>query len=175
MKSQPPTLNGRDGRVHANSVEFGRWMLGVGAAAVAVAVISAQQQTPPAEQPQAPQQPSEIQLVINGEPGTPPRYAVPDFVALSPDAADIAKTLGKVLWDDLNFEREFYMIPRDTYSTIPAARTAEDVPFASWRELGADAVVFGTVQKTDANTVRVQVPAETATAEQYRLRFRVLP
>ena len=103
------------------------------------------------------QQPSEIQLVISGEPGTPPRYAVPDFVALSPDAADIAKTLGQVLWDDLNFEREFYMIPRDTYATIPVARTAEAVPFAAWRELGADAVVFGTVQKTDANTVRVQV------------------
>ena len=63
--------------------------------------------------------------MISGEPGTPPRYAVPDFVALSPDAADIAKTLGQVLWDDLNFEREFYMIPRDTYATIPAARTAE--------------------------------------------------
>jgi TolB protein len=49
------------------------------------------------------------------------------------------------------------MIPRDTYSTIPPARTADDVPFAAWRELGADAVVFGTVQKTDANNVRVQV------------------
>jgi TolB protein len=105
----------------------------------------------------APQQPSEIQLVISGEPGTPPRYAVPDFVALSPDAADAAKMLGQVLWDDLNFEREFYMIPRDTYTTIPVARTAEGVPFTAWRELGADAVVFGTVQKTDPNTVRVQV------------------
>ena len=62
-----------------------------------------------------------------------------------------------MLWDDLNFEREFYMIPRDTYATIPVARTPEEVPFAAWRELGADAVVFGTVQKTDANTVRVQV------------------
>ena len=27
----------------------------------------------------------------------------------------------QVLWDDLNFEREFYMLPRDTYVTIPAA------------------------------------------------------
>ena len=110
-----------------------------------------------AQQPPAAQQPSEIQLVISGEPGTPPRYAVPDFVALSPDVADVAKTAGQVLWDDLNFEREFYMIPRDTYATIPAARSAEEVPFAAWRELGADAVVFGTVQKTDANTVRLQV------------------
>ena len=27
---------------------------------------------------------------------------------------------GEVLWDDLNFEREFYLIPRDTYRTHPA-------------------------------------------------------
>jgi TolB protein len=103
-----------------------------------------------------PQQPSEIEVVIGGDGGTPPRYAVPDFVALTPDAADTAKTLGQVLWDDLEFEREFYLIARDTYSTVPVARSAEQVPFASWRELGADAVFFGTVQRT-GDTVRVQV------------------
>ncbi|MEQ1574529.1 MAG: hypothetical protein ABL993_09815 [Vicinamibacterales bacterium] len=118
-------------------------------------------QVPPAtsalqEQTPRPQQPSEIELVISGDPGTPPRYAVPDFVALTPDAADVAKTLGPVLFDDLGYEREFYMIPRDTYASIPVARTAEQIPFASWRELGADAVVFGTVQRTGA-TVRVQI------------------
>ena len=36
----------------------------------------------------------------------------------------LAKTIGQVLWDDLNFEREFYMIPRDTYSSIPAGEAA---------------------------------------------------
>lgn len=102
------------------------------------------------------QQPSEVAVVISGDPGTPPRYAVPDFAALTPDASEIAKTLGQVLWDDLNFEREFYMLPRDTYGSVPAARTPEQVPFNSWRELGADAVVFGTVQRT-GNEVRVQV------------------
>jgi TolB protein len=102
------------------------------------------------------QQPSEVAVVIRGDSGTPPRYAVPDFVALTPDAADVAKTIGQVLWDDLNFEREFYMIPRDTYGSIPVARSAEQVPFAAWRELGADAVVFGAVQRT-GNEVRVQV------------------
>jgi TolB protein len=103
------------------------------------------------------QQPAEVSTVISTDsPGTPPRYAVPDFVALTPDAADIAKTLGQVLWDDFNFEREFYMIPRDTYSSIPAARTPEQIPFDRWRELGADGVVFGTVQRT-GNEVRVQV------------------
>ena len=103
-----------------------------------------------------PQQPSELELKITGDPGTPPRYAVPDFIAASPDAADVAKTIGSVLWDDLNFEREFYMIPRDTYSSVPVARTPEQVPFQAWRELGADAVVFGTVQRS-GNNVTVQV------------------
>jgi len=101
------------------------------------------------------QQP-EIELVIGGDGGAPPRYAVPDFIALSPDAAEAARTISQVLWDDLAFEREFYLIPRDTYSSVPAARSAEQVPFASWRELGADAVFFGTVQRT-GDTVRVQV------------------
>ncbi len=102
------------------------------------------------------QQPSEVAVVINGEPGTPPRYAVPDFIALSPTAAELGRTLGQVLWDDLNFERELYLIPRDTYATVPVARTPEQIPFAAWRELGADAVVFGTVQQSATN-VTVQV------------------
>lgn len=122
------------------------------AAAVAAAQTVAGGQQPPA----APQQPSEIALVISGDPGTPPRYAVPDFVALTPDAADAARTLGQVLWDDFNFERDFYMIPRDTYATVPAARTREQIPFDAWRELGADGVVFGTVQRV-GNDLRVEV------------------
>jgi TolB protein len=103
------------------------------------------------------QQPSTITTVISSDSqGTPPRFAVPDFVALTPDASEIAKTLGQVLWDDLNFEREFYMIPRDTYGSVPSARTPEQVPFDAWRELGADGVVFGTVQRSGSE-VRVQV------------------
>jgi TolB protein len=105
---------------------------------------------------EAQQQPTDIAVVISGDPGTPPRYAVPDFIALTPDAAEAAKTIGQVLWDDLNFEKEFYMIPRDTYGTIPASRSADDVQFAAWRELGADAVVVGTVRRT-GNDVSVQV------------------
>ena len=55
--------------------------------------------------------------------------------------------IGQVLWDDLEFEREFYMIPRDTYKRIPVAATIDAVPYDRWRELGADGVVIGTVQK----------------------------
>src|SRR5436853_2927950 len=104
MNVQPPTSNSQDGRAPKNSLGVGRWLLGfVLAACCVIALLAQAPQAPPATA----QQPSEIQLVISGEPGTPPRYAVPDFVALTPDAADIAKTLGQVLWDDLNFEREF--------------------------------------------------------------------
>ena len=118
--------------------------------------LQASGQAPASQQPEAPQQPSEIAVVISGDPGTPPRYAVPEFIALTPDAAEIARTIAQVLWDDLAFEREFYLIPRDTYSTVPVARTADQINFNSWRELGADAVFFGTVQRTGSN-VRVEV------------------
>jgi TolB protein len=61
-----------------------------------------------------------------------------------------------VLWDDLNFEREFAFIPRDVYATIPAAKSFDDVPFDRWRELNADGVVVGTVQKV-GNGFQIQV------------------
>ena len=71
----------------------------------------------------------------------PPKYAVPDFIALSPDpeVQAAAKMLGQVLWDDLNFEREFYMIPRDTYASIPAAKSIDAVPYDRWSELAPTA------------------------------------
>src|SRR5688500_17839743 len=83
--------------------------------------------TPPAET----QQPTELQLTISGEAGAPPRLAVPDFIALSTDAETVeaARTIGRVLWDDLNYEREFALIPRDVYNTVPAAPSIAEVPF----------------------------------------------
>jgi TolB-like protein len=114
----------------------------------------AQQQPPASQQPPAPapQQPTEIGTTISGEAGAPPRLAVPDFIALSTDAetAAVAKTIGDVLWNDLNFEREFAFIPRDTYASIPHATSFADVPFDRWRELNADGVIVGTVQKVGA-------------------------
>ncbi len=135
-------------------------------AALAFAALGARSQPPPAQPPptqpppmQQPQQPTEVSTTItSGEDGTAPRYAVPDFIAQSRDAETvaIATTIGQVLWDDLNFEREFALIPRDTYATIPAATSFSDVAFDRWRELNADGVVIGTVQKTGM-TVHVEV------------------
>lgn len=120
-------------------------------AAMALGVATVATQDPPQPPPSPPpsQQQSDIQLTITGEPGSPPRYAVPDFVALSGDAEtqNAAKVIGEVLWNDLDFEREFYMIPRNTYSAIPPVRSIENVPLDAWRELGADGLVLGTVRK----------------------------
>ena len=96
--------------------------------------------------------------ISGGDAGAPPRFAVPDFIALSNDAEtiDAAKTIARVLFDDLTFEREFALIPRDTYATIPPATSTFDVPFDRWRELNADGVIIGAVEKTAAG-VRVEV------------------
>jgi TolB protein len=115
-------------------------------------LVAAQQPVPP----QTPQQPSEIASRISGDSGAPPHYAVPDFVALTPNATPIAQMLAQVLWDDLNFEREFDMIPRDVYKSVPVARSMEQIPFGAWREVGADGVFFGTVAQK-GNDIIVQV------------------
>jgi TolB protein len=126
--------------------------MAVAVSLMVVALVTAQQ---PPQQP-VPQQPSEVGARISTDSGTPPRYAVPDFVALTPNAAATAQMLAQVLFDDLNFEREFYMIARDVYKTIPVARSAEQIPFASWREAGADGVFFGSVSQK-GNDITVQV------------------
>lgn len=115
-------------------------------------------QAPQGAPPSAPQQPSEVMTTITSEAGAPPRFAVPDFIALSNDAdtVEAARTIGRVLYDDLQFEREFALIPRDTYASIPAATSFATVPFDRWRELNADGLLVGTVQRTDAG-VRVEV------------------
>jgi TolB protein len=48
------------------------------------------------------------------------------------------------------------MIPRDTYGSIPSGSSVNDVPFDRWRELGADGLVIGSVQK-DGTGLKIQV------------------
>ncbi len=125
-------------------------------AASAVLLVTTRAQQPPTP---AAQQPSEISTTISSDvAGSAPRFAVPDFIALSRDAEtiDAAQTMGRVLWDDLNFEREFLLIPKDVQATVPAATSLAAVPFDRWREINADGVIVGTVQKTELG-VRVEV------------------
>lgn len=118
------------------------------AALAALAPLPVADQQPPAAPP-ATQQPPEISTTISGEAGAPPRLAVPDFIAITKDkeSVDTAKLIASVLWDDLNFEREFSFIPKDVLATVPAASSFNDVPFDRWRELNADGVIVGAVEK----------------------------
>ena len=61
-------------------------LLTTAAAVAACATLALSAQDP--AQPPPPRQPSEIVLTINGAPGLPPKFAVPDFIALSSDAGD---------------------------------------------------------------------------------------
>jgi TolB protein len=113
----------------------------------------------PSQQPptQTPQQPTDIAITLTGQGGAP-QIAVPVFVPLSRDEATLAaaRTMSQVLFDDLTFEREFALIPRDTYASIPAATSFNDVPFDRWRELNIDGLIIGTVQVAD-NVLTLEV------------------
>lgn len=141
-----------------------RFRILLAAAIVAAGLAAATAQQPPAAPPP---QPTSVELRITGDPGTPPRLAVPDLVALSPDkeTQEAARLIAQVLWDDLDYEREFYMIPRDTYRSIPAARSVTDIPFDRWRELGADGVVIGVVERVAAG-IRVEMRLYNVRARQ---------
>ena len=130
-----------------------RWKL-LGAAVIAASALAAAQQPPQTPAPQT----GISGRISGGDPGTPPRLAVPDLIALSNDreTQDAARVIGQTLWDDLNFEREFYMIPRDTYKSIPPATSMDAIAFDRWRELGADGVIIGTVQR-GANGLRIEL------------------
>jgi TolB protein len=123
---------------------------------VGVAAVPGQQ--PPTATPPATQQGREGSSTITSGGGGKPKLAVPDFLAATPDAESkaIAATIGQVLWADIDFEREYYMVPRDTYASIPVPASIDAVSFDRWRELGADGVVIGAVRKTGTG-VTVQV------------------
>ena len=121
-----------------------------------IAGLSLLQVTTTGQSPQ-PSQRDEVDLIIGERIGTPPSFAVPDCLTLTSDAAtaEAARTIAQVLWDDLEFEREFRMIPRDVYRTIPVARSLIDLPFDRWQELGADGVVSCTVGATGNGQIEI--------------------
>ena len=97
---------------------------------------------------------------------------MPDLLALSSDRETqeaAQRHRRRCCGTTSNFEREFYMIPRDTYKTHSGgARRSTTVPFDRWRELGADGVVIGTVQKV-ATGIRVEMRLYNVRARQSSL------
>ena len=119
-------------------------LLAIAVATISVGLVAFAQDPPP-----APQQQGTIRLTLTGAPGLPPKVAVPDFIG----EAAAGKTIGEVLWDDLDFEGEFYMVARDTYRSIPQPPSIDQVPLQRWKELGADGVVVGSVRREGSNLV----------------------
>jgi TolB protein len=91
--------------------------------------------------PQSQRNELELSLV---NPGSNQRIGLPDFLVPStdPELAAAAKIIADVLWDDLDFEREFYMIPRQTSASVPVASPTA-LPYDRWTQLGADFVLVG--------------------------------
>ena len=98
-----------------------------------------QQQQPPPQ----PQQPRELVLALDN-PSYQPRIGIPDFIAGGGDAElqAVAKAAADVLAADLDFEREFLVVDRKASAAIPTAATADAINWDSWRQIGADFVIF---------------------------------
>ena len=137
-----PTGNDRGG---SRSKPHPSW--GWGGMAAAMAVLAAPLSPMSTGAAVEPQQRDEVRVVIGDSIGAQSSIAVPDCLPLTsdPTTLEASRTIARVLWDDLDFEREFRMIPRDVYRTIPVAASLIDIPFDRWRELGADGVVSCTV------------------------------
>jgi TolB protein len=140
-----------------------RLVLAISVVSVASALLVAAPYTPdvvrslPLQDPQKPPQTQgEIVLTASNK-GLHPNVGVPDFaVAGNAAVSDAAKLIGDVLWSDLEYEREFYMINRKSSAGIPAAATPRDLPFSQWTQIGADFVLMGSVKSSGA-TLAVEI------------------
>ena len=57
-------------------------------------------------------------------------------------------TIGQVPWDDLNFEREFALIPATSWRPFRRHLVDRRARLTAGAEVNADGVIIGTVQKT---------------------------
>lgn len=118
--------------------------------AASVAAVVARPGDAPIPLDGAPQ--DQVTLVIRDSPAGQLKLAVQDFLLGSsdPDLATAMKTVANVLWDDLDFEHEFYMIPRATTSVIPTADYGA-LPLDRWQAVGADYVLVGSATRSGAD------------------------
>jgi TolB protein len=127
------------------------------AAFAAVASLTGPAQQPPAAPP--PSQQDQNQVVhIGVEGGGVPKLAIAPFIALSQDAETVAaaKTIGDVLYDDIDYEREFYLLKKDSIATAGKITSLDNINLAPWKELTPDGLLVGSVGK-DGNGAVVQV------------------
>ena len=132
--------------------------LAVAAAAASLSLTLLAQQPPAQPPPAQPQRPVDDVTVVALGSGGPPKLAVGGFIPLAsdPETVAAAKTISDVLWDDIAYEREYYMIAKDAIATVPKHTAIDQVPLDRWKELQADGVLVGTVRRVPAGIV-VQV------------------
>ncbi len=104
--------------------------------------------------PLAQNQQDEVALALRN-PGTHQRVGLPNFVVNGGDAAT-ANTIADVLWNDIDFEREYYMISRQDSASVPVA-AVDALPFDRWSDLGADFVLAGTATFSGTSTVAIEL------------------
>jgi TolB protein len=149
-----------------------RWFLSVMAAAGAALVVSSQPLTTDvygAARVLEPRQQQREFFLTLGSGGKNPRLAVPDFLVQGTDGdlAGAAKVLADVLWNDLDFEREFLMVPRKVSASFPPA-PADALPIERWAEI-TDAVLVGSVSRNgDTLIVKVEIVSVRPTASGQR-------
>src|SRR5688572_20584978 len=121
---------------------FGAVALGLMALAPALPARSpADRFTIPSEDLDQQKPPTEVVVNLTSTGGKAPRLAVSEFMVTGDEATKAAAaTTSQVLFDDLEFEREFLMIARAASAKVPVA-PAESLPYDTWNELGADAVL----------------------------------
>ena len=105
---------------------------------------------------------SEVALTMSNT-VTHPRLGLPDFIVPADDAelATAARTIADVLWDDLNYEREYYLIERRNSASIPVMPVGS-LPFGAWSDLGAEMVFVATARRDGSN---VTIEARTVTTK----------
>lgn len=121
------------------------------AAAASLAVYGQQQPPPTPPQPQG----DTVRARISGASGGAPKLAVVGFIPLSGDAETVAaaKTISDVLYDDIAYEREYYLIGKDSVATVPKPTSIDSVPMERWKELNADGVLVGSVAKAPGGVI----------------------
>src|SRR6187431_782385 len=80
-------------------------------------------------------QQDEVAIALR-DPGKHQKLGIPDFVVPAGDAelAAAAKTIADVLWSDIDFEREYYLIQRKSSAGIPLAPVTA-LPYDQWTTL----------------------------------------
>jgi TolB protein len=124
-------------------------------------------------QQQQQQPPREVSISIRGRGANRlPRLGIPNLIVNGDaETGTAARTIGEVLWNDLEFEREFALIARDAAAKIPAS-PVETLPYEAWNELGADYVLVASATRADAAlTVDVRIMGVEQRAAGFARRY----